>query len=138
MGISAVIDSNGRVLPLSPVAGTEWNSAGVRRTIASRLDNHDLSPAERTLAAGLFPDDGRAVVWRQESSRGINDLPTAEWAQYKKVPGILVADIPIDRRVSLYALWGDWLSWGCWFCLAGLILAFVRPRRTSDPRVTNA
>ena len=53
MGISAVIDGNGRVLPLSPVAGTEWDNAGVRNTIASRLDN--LTPAERTLAAGVVP-----------------------------------------------------------------------------------
>jgi len=137
MGISAVIDGNGRVLPLWPVAGTEWDNAGIRKTIMDRLD---ALPADtRSLAVGLFPDDGRAAVWRQEPSRGMpNDLPTGQWAHYKKVPGILVADIPIDRRVSLYALWGDWLPWGCWVLVgAGFVLAFGRPRRTSDIRVTH-
>ncbi len=55
--------------------------------------------------------------------------PEANWADYKKSPGFLVTAIPIDRRESLYASWGDWLPLLCWLLLAfGVFLALVRPR----------
>ena len=134
MGISALIDGNGRVLDPEPVAGTQWDDAGVRQVLMSRMDN--LAEKERRLAVGLFPDDSRAAVWLASREQGANDLPAARWAQYKKVPGILLADVPIDHRVSLYASWGDWLPWGCWILLvAGTALAFTA--RLWRPSVAN-
>ena len=29
----------------------------------------------------------------------------------------MVVDVPIDRRTSLYAAWGDWLPNGCWMLI---------------------
>ena len=128
MGISALIDGNGRVLPLARQEGTEWDDPRIRKTVMSRLE--PLPDAERKLAAGLFPDDHRAAVWRDGRAPGLNDLSTSQWANYKKVPGVLVADVPIDHRTSFYARYGDWLPWGCWALLTvGTVLAFVRPRR---------
>ena len=53
-------------------------------------------------------------------------LPTGRWSEFKKVPGVLLATVPIDDRSSLYAAWGDWLPWACWGLLAAL-LVFRRP-----------
>src|SRR5206468_7649036 len=94
MGISAVIDSNGRVLQ-----------------------------SERKESKGVpvwsVPDEGRAP------------LPVSQWADFKKVQGVLLATIPIDNRPSLYARWGNWLPWTCWGLIAiGLVVPFFsrRPR----------
>jgi apolipoprotein N-acyltransferase len=85
MGVSAVIDSNGRVLaPVkskTPVGEEVW-------TIPAQAES--LSPRE--------------------------------WAQYKQTDGILIVDMPIDRRGSLYAVYGDWLPTGCWLVVLGGML----------------
>jgi apolipoprotein N-acyltransferase len=130
MGISALIDGNGRVVAPRPVAGTEWNDDRVRKLLQSRFGG--LTAPERELAVSLFPDDDKAAMWLASPSRGAAGLPTTRWADYKKVPGVLLADVPIDNRFSLYALWGDWLPWSCWTLIgAGLVLAWVRPK---EPR----
>ncbi len=86
MGISAVIDGNGRV----------------------------LQPTER-------PAFGDGKIWAvPESQRNTNGLPEEKWRDFTKVHGILAARIPIDERVSLYALTGDWLPVGCWLILGGV------------------
>jgi apolipoprotein N-acyltransferase len=132
MGISALIDGNGRVVAPRPVAGTEWNDDKVRKLLQSRFGA--MSEEERALAVSLFPDDGKAAVWLASPSRGAASLPTAQWADYKKVPGILLADVPIDHRFSLYALWGDWLPWSCWAILgAGLVWAWIRRKELRTP-----
>jgi apolipoprotein N-acyltransferase len=93
MGISAVVDPNGRV----------------------------LSP-QRT--SGI----GDARLW--ELGPGARDLSAKYWDEFKAVPGVLVASVPIDRRVSLYARLGDWLPWGCWLVVGtGVVLALLRGRR---------
>jgi apolipoprotein N-acyltransferase len=87
MGISGVIDSNGRVL--RPVSVTK------------QKDPHSWE----------IPARGQA-----------SDLPVAEWSDYKKVSGVVTATIPIDHRVSLYSLWGDWLPAACWLLVAAALL----------------
>jgi apolipoprotein N-acyltransferase len=112
MGISAVIDGNGRVLrpetrPL-PEAITED---------ALRKAGH-RDPLPR--------------VWEVPAA-GTEELPVSRWGEFKKVPGILLASLPIDDRTSLYSYWGDWLPWGCWLMLGGLgLLGIVRPARSGD------
>ncbi|HZV07789.1 MAG TPA: apolipoprotein N-acyltransferase [Gemmataceae bacterium] len=85
MGISALIDSNGRVLQPQ-----EMPSPDHQFQVWSVPMPHD-NPAE---------------------------LPVSQWHEYKKVAGVLLAIVPIDERVSLYARWGDWLPWACWIFLA--------------------
>lgn len=106
MGISAVIDSNGRVLqPQAP----------------PRPDPH------------IDPD---FHVWNVPMQRdGTGELSVSQWHDYKKVAGVLLATVPLDDRASLYAHWGDWLPWSCWFLLAGaFVLIWVR-RGGSKPAI---
>jgi len=84
MGISAVIDPNGRV-----------------------LEPRFLTQVERNIAVWEI---NRGEGWKTE-------LPPARWAEFKKVSGVLLADVPIDRRDSFYARWGDWLPAGCWLLI---------------------
>jgi apolipoprotein N-acyltransferase len=107
MGISAVIDSNGRVL--QPQA---------------------LPPPDPRVPSTVH-------VWTVPLERGgTAELPLSGWHDYKKVGGILLANIPLDDRVSLYARWGDWLPWSCWIVAAGaLVWALVR-RKARMPVAT--
>jgi apolipoprotein N-acyltransferase len=98
MGISAVIDSNGRV-----------------------LQPHELPrPNPR-----IDPD---FHVWTVPMQHGApEELPVSQWHEYKKVAGVLLATVPIDARVSLYSRWGDWLPWSCLTIIAGaFVLTWVR------------
>jgi apolipoprotein N-acyltransferase len=102
MGISAVIDGNGRVR--LPDRGymvktlqdyVAWNWKGL---------------------PGVEPPGG--------------ELPMARWPQFKKAAGVLLTTIPIDERPSVYARWGDWLPQGCWLILGvGMLGAVLRPGR---------
>jgi apolipoprotein N-acyltransferase len=96
MGISAVIDGNGRVLAPRPLALP------------------DAAPPK-----GVH-------VWQAEATPGAPGLPPSRWAEFKKVRGVLVAAVPLDGRVSLYARYGDWLPWSC-AVLLGLALLWRRP-----------
>ncbi len=98
MGISAVIDSNGRVLRPQPLPHPE-----------AKADPNDR-------------------VWTVPMQRGgTTELPVSAWRDFKKVPGVLLAVIPLDDRVSLYARWGDWLPWLCWGLIAvGFVFAMLR------------
>jgi apolipoprotein N-acyltransferase len=96
MGISAVIDSNGKV----------------------------LQPR-------LFGRSGPYQSWEVVEQDGkIPELPTGRWSDFKKVPGVVGATIPIDSRVSLYAYLGDWLPWTCWAVIGlGIVISMWRARR---------
>jgi apolipoprotein N-acyltransferase len=98
MGISAIIDANGRV----------------------------LRPEALPLPEAKFEAENR--VWIVPLRRGqTQELPESEWHQFKKVPGVLLAVIPVDSRNSFYAVWGDWLPWTCWIVLgAAFIYSIVR------------
>jgi apolipoprotein N-acyltransferase len=92
----------------------------------------------------------RAIECRRAVARSVNmgisavidgngrvrALPASTWAGSKKVATILTAEIPIDRRTSLYAAWGDWLPWTCWGLIGvGWVYSWVRRRRaTISPR----
>jgi apolipoprotein N-acyltransferase len=53
----------------------------------------------------------------------------AEWGAFKKTPAVLIGAIPIDRRTSLYALFGDWLPQLCWIVVgAGVAMSIFRRR----------
>jgi apolipoprotein N-acyltransferase len=82
----------------------------------------------------------RAVECRRSVARAVNmgisavidgngrvtALPGPTWAESKKVAGVVTATIPIDRRGSLYSLWGDWLPVACWLLLGlGLLGGFL-------------
>jgi apolipoprotein N-acyltransferase len=126
MGISAVIDGNGRVLRPHPVeGGPTWEG----RTTPLPDDSPEAR-AEKRRRAELFPDEHGPALWA--AAAGGEELPVSEWAKYKKVAGVLLADVPLDRRESLYARWGDWLPWACWAALAGCVL-FALVRRVKRP-----
>jgi apolipoprotein N-acyltransferase len=98
MGVSAIIDSNGRVLRSTP-------------------KKSDLVPA----GAPIWE-----VLWGQGN---LPELPRSEWGSFKKVAAVVIGTMPIDRRYSLYAQWGDWLPQGCWILLGiGLFMSWGRHR----------
>ena len=57
-------------------------------------------------------------------------LPGANWEKSKKVEAVVSTSIPIDRRGSLYAQWGDWLPWTCWLAIGvGILWGIFWPVR---------
>jgi apolipoprotein N-acyltransferase len=104
MGISAVIDANGRVLKPE------------LRFIARPPEGVAMTEAERPRVWDVTPIDCKVA-----------ELPVSEWHQFKRVQGVLSATIPLDHRGSLYARWGDWLAWACWVGVAlGMIWGTVK------------
>jgi apolipoprotein N-acyltransferase len=89
MGISAVIDGNGRVL---------------EPRIVQTIDS---------MKVWEIPFGFRISNFGFATS-----LPVSRWSEFKKVQGVLLATVPIDHRGSLYARWGDWLPWACWLTVA--------------------
>lgn len=57
-------------------------------------------------------------------------MPADTWEASKKLSTQLAGNIPIDRRGSLYVLWGDWFPAGCWVLVgAGILFGNVFRRR---------
>jgi apolipoprotein N-acyltransferase len=109
MGISAVIDSNGRVLEpeLADKVATQ-----------SRFGQEEIHRWQVKEQGGW---EGGLAVFR--------------WASFKKTAGVLTATIPIDQRTSLYSLWGDWLPGICLAVVAiGLIWSVGHLRFSVRPR----
>jgi len=121
MGISAVIDSNGRVL--QPYRIPQPETLGLFATAPA------AGPVAGLPWLSLYLHHTGVQVWNVPGDKASwRELPVAQWADYKKVHGVLLATVPIDNRASVYARWGDWLPWSCWGLLlvAGL-WTFVRP-----------
>ncbi len=102
MGISALIDGNGRVL-------------APRTTL------------EQKVPSGIGPDTVTAAVW--EVGPDSPELPCGRWREYKKTQGVLLATMPLDTRTSFYAQYGNWLPWSCWALLGVCALTAFRRRR---------
>jgi apolipoprotein N-acyltransferase len=99
MGVSAVIDPNGRV----------------------------LTPQEKETVRDVNDPNRDVHVW--EVPENATDLPTNHWHEFKTVPGVLYATMPIDHRTTIYARYGDWLAWSCSGLLGILlVLAIFLPR----------
>jgi apolipoprotein N-acyltransferase len=83
----------------------------------------------RVLAPKTFPLADGLDLWEVDPAGGWRStLPVSDWSRFKKTQGVLLATIPIDGRVSLYALWGDWFGGGC-LLLAGVGLVWSKLRR---------
>jgi apolipoprotein N-acyltransferase len=105
MGISAVIDGNGRV----------------------------LAPRSVQPPPGAQPPG--VQVWTAEATPGAPGLAVEQWGNFKKVPGVLLAVVPLDDRMSLYARWGDWLPWACGVLVGlGLCWTVRRSRLRQKPQ----
>ena len=88
----------------------------------------------------------RAIECRRTVTRAVNmgisaiidgngkviHLPAESWSKSKKIEQVVSAKIPIDRRTSFYARFGDWLPWLCWSTIAlGLVWGRIRPAPSS-------
>jgi apolipoprotein N-acyltransferase len=83
-GISAVVDSTGRVLRPVPKDSGE-------------------GPEKEPLS----------VWWIGPESKDWRAMPVSEWQGFEVKAGVLLATIPLDGRTTLYSLWGDWVPWTC-------------------------
>ncbi len=136
MGISAVIDPNGRVLkpqvskpeqPGLPHPSDDSKHARAMKT----WDKMQLWPWIKELER-VRPEEA-ITTWEVLPNRKgqVDELAPGEYAQYKRGPGVLLATVPIDRRTSVYSQWGDWLPMTCWgLCFATLGWTALRPRKT--------
>jgi apolipoprotein N-acyltransferase len=61
--------------------------------------------------SGVFDGNGRVIA-----------LPAATWSESKKIATTIVADVPLDRRRSIYAMAGDWLAVICAASCVGLMM----------------
>jgi apolipoprotein N-acyltransferase len=108
MGISGMIDSNGRVIAPRQVG---------EQKVPSGVDSHPCV----------------ATVW--EAGPHDESLPLARWGEFKKNATVILATIPLDTRSSFYVQFGDWLPWLC--CAIGggaLILSRRRKDETAGYR----
>ncbi len=104
MGISAVIDPNGRVLAPRQLQPVQW-------------------PPRDKPTAPIYR-------WAIDQADWGHELPVSRWGEFKKVQGLLYVALPIDERTSFYARAGDWLPWTCWSALAvGLFTGMIRRLR---------
>jgi apolipoprotein N-acyltransferase len=110
MGISALIDSNGRVLAPQTVGEAPVNS-------------------------GVSEEPVNATIWQVGPDSG--NLPTARWQEFKKTAGVILATVPLDPRKSFYARFGDWLPISCWAFLGISLLVAARRRPVSASRDGN-
>jgi apolipoprotein N-acyltransferase len=108
MGVSAVIDGNGRVLAPDP-------NAMMFTTDDSILRGIEL-PESMTFASWHIPDEPQRVA----------ELPLSRWSEFKKCAGVISVRVPVDHRVSVYAYVGDWLPMTCLGVVAG---GFIWPAR---------
>ncbi len=98
MGVSAVIDGNGRVLQPELLG------------VAHPPPEVEMSEEKCPRVWDVSPQGG-----------GKRSLPVSQWHEFKKVQGVLLATVPLDNRTSFYAVWGDWLPWVCWLLLAPVV-----------------
>jgi hypothetical protein len=111
-----VVDANGRVLAPRLLELPD--------PLAQRIEK---------LRDDVFRDGALPVVWAVPEGAG--DLPPGRWGDFKKVPGVLLAALPLDGRVGLYTTWGDWLPWTCLALIAVLFTWTWLPRVRSSDRV---
>lgn len=110
MGISAVIDGNGRVL---------------------RPQLVPQPPPEAKFSKEFREELSRLKVWEVPTGLHgpVEELPPTGYGDFKKQAGVLLAQVPLDQRMSLYTRWGDWLPIGCW----GLFAMFFLVKRFKSP-----
>jgi apolipoprotein N-acyltransferase len=130
MGVSAVIDGNGQVL--RPTIGyvaypdgttNRWddtNDAVVnylnKALLENWVDDSVFAKAKRLVRKAFGLSSGA------DKSAGLKSLRVSEWRDFKSVAGVFTMAIPLDRRASLYARWGDWLPILCWIVLLAAIV----------------
>ena len=112
MGVSAVIDGDGRVLKPTPMPV---------------VPDPNMKAEFRAMLRPF-------KIWEVVPKFGqTEELPVSEYAEYKKVGGVLIANVPMDRRESFYAAWGDLLPIGCWGLLVASIGWSVIRRKVGNP-----
>lgn len=127
MGISAVIDPNGRVL--KPTLTERLGPDPQRRSEDPRLAHAQRLWLQNDMWGLLnkweraHPEETINLYEVVGGADGFPDeMPTSELASLKANALVLVASVPIDTRVSLYSQWGDWLPLTCW---AVVLLVFA-------------
>ncbi|MCI0456235.1 MAG: apolipoprotein N-acyltransferase [Gemmataceae bacterium] len=153
MGISAMIDGNGRVLAPTHVVAIDKDGRVLQR-VPSLTDRQYLRwvtvPKGASLTRQQHATDWRVfreiqeevlasapnvkLVWMvlPGERQAARDLDVSDWHLFKQVAGVFTDDIPLDGRTSLYSRWGDWLALIC--CgLVVLALIWIRVAKRFRP-----
>jgi apolipoprotein N-acyltransferase len=135
MGISAVIDPNGRILKpqLMQTEPPDPDRLSANPKVARAQKSWEAINLWANIKKWEKERPSEAIkVWEVLPNRHgkMDELAPSEYAQYKQGAGVLFATVPIDARTSFYSQWGDWLPIGCWgLCLAALAWAVRRDRK---------
>ncbi|MCS6866820.1 MAG: apolipoprotein N-acyltransferase [Gemmataceae bacterium] len=71
--------------------------------------------------SAVIDPDGRVIAWPHpvDSHGRLSDHQPTPWSGSKSMEGVVLAQVPIDTRVSYYAAWGDWVPALCWALALG-------------------
>lgn len=126
MGISAVIDPNGRVL--KPQKTTPFEPDPHHPSANPKMARAEKSWESIGLWQGIKrwekarPDEAITVWEVLPNDRGqVDELPVRDYSEFKGCSGVVIATVPIDRRTSIYSQWGDWLPIACWVIVVSVV-----------------
>lgn len=111
-GISAVVDGDGAIVEPDVFLGGNISVPRSQRQAGRAAGtNSDPSSQERLLEPMSF-------------------LDPATGRPRKSLDAVLIDDVPLDDRDSLYVAWGDWFAGTCGFLALGLVVIGLVPKRT--------
>jgi apolipoprotein N-acyltransferase len=143
-GISAVIDGDGVVVEPDAVLDgrtlleEDEQFQMRRRAEAEAAAKTSIEPAaadsaedKTETAEGRQPPQEPSAIDKARIS--MRDPRTGRWR--KQLDAVLVDDVPLDNRNSLYVVWGDWFGASCLFlCLCVFLGNFVPSTRETASR----
>jgi apolipoprotein N-acyltransferase len=96
-------------------------------------------PLVRAVNTGIsaFIDGDGAVlepeVFIDDDGQGRNSMTDARGRFHKSLNALLVSEVPLDNRKSLYLATGDWFAGSCGFAVIFIVLAGIFWRTTPQP-----
>jgi apolipoprotein N-acyltransferase len=72
-----------------------------------------------------------------DSNGRLSAMPGPTWKSSKQVAAVVSGVVPIDRRRSIYAQWGNWLPWICIMGAMGMLVIASRNQRTMRVNAAN-
>ena len=81
-------------------------------------------------------DPTAAPKARVDARTSMRDPKTGDY--YKQLNAVLVSEVPLDNRTSLYVRWGDWFASGCLAFTTGMLGLGLLGRRVTSPPSADA
>ncbi len=96
---------------------------------------HETSEHEMHLAVSTFRCVENRVPLARAVNTGVSAMVDGNGRIIRSLPrntlGVLIGEVPLDDRTSLYSRLGDWLGLGCLAALIGLLILGILAPRTA-------